>query len=68
MHYNPVRRMRYVIQHRLIHLGPMLGSKLGCGGAFCRRVSTFLLKVSYSYGGSEGRVKLDNASWMAFTG
>ena len=29
MHYNPVRRMRYVMQHRLIHIGPLARIKVG---------------------------------------
>ena len=56
------------MQPWLIHLGSMARIKVDLwGGAFCRLVSTFLLKNSYSYGGCEGNVKLDSASWMPFT-
>ena len=56
------------MQPRLIHLGSMARIKLDLWGRFLSPCVNFLLKISYSYGGSEGRVKLDNASWMPFTG
>ena len=54
-------RMRYVMQHLLIHLGSMARIKVDLWGQFLSPCVNFLLKISYSYGGSEGRVKLDNA-------
>ena len=33
-HYNPMGRMRYVMQHRLIHLGSMARIKVDLWGRF----------------------------------
>ena len=59
--------MRYAKQHRLMHLGSMARIKVDLWGRFLPPCINFYFEKLTFLRWEEGRVKLDNASWMAFT-
>ena len=59
--------MRYVMQPWLIHLGSMARIKVDLWGRFLSPCVNFSFEKLKFPRWEEGRVKLDNASWMAFT-